>query len=123
MLLLTLLATTPVFSQLTKVCIPTRQAAKIADSLAVLPQVRQEAAAWQVAAIGYRTAADSLRAADQRHRAAYQSERVATQALTGLLGNAEAVGAGWKAKARKRGLLNALLLAGLGGLGYFTLAR
>jgi hypothetical protein len=29
----------------------------------------------------------------------------------------------WKGKARKRGLLNALLLAGLSGLGYFTLTR
>jgi hypothetical protein len=99
------------------------QAAKVRDSLTVLPLVRLEAAAWRAAAVGYRSAHDSLRRADAGHRAAYQSEQQATAGLGNLLANSETVADAWKGKARKRGLLNALLLAALGGVGYFTLTR
>lgn len=89
----------------------------------MLPVVRAEATAWQAAAVGYRSALDSMTTADTHHRAAYQQEQIATARLGVLLSSSEAVGAEWKGKARKRGLLNGLLLAGLGGLGYFTLTK
>ena len=111
------LTRSPAFCQpIEKVCLKVEQAARINDSLRVIPLLRR-------AVVGYRTAADSLRTADARHRAAYQSEQVATATLGVLLANSETVAANWKAKARKRGLLNALLLAGLSGLGYFTLTH
>lgn len=110
------------YSQPTRqVCIPTVQAAKIADSLAVLPAVRREASAWQAAAGHFQTAADSLRAADAAHYRAFQAVRGALQDQRLLTANETASAELWRHRARKRGLLTYALLALLGGAGYVFL--
>ena len=76
------------------------QRQRLADSLATLPLVRQ--AAWQ-----YRLSAEDYRAA------------VLTQRE--LTTDARAQATNWKARARKRGLLNYLLLALVGSLTYFSI--
>ncbi|MGI4742610.1 MAG: hypothetical protein ACRYG7_46220 [Janthinobacterium lividum] len=94
------------------------QAAKICDSLAVLPLVRQEAAAWHRSAAHFQSAADSLGQADVLHLRAFQAEKRALQAQAGLLREESARAAQWKHRARRRGLLNYVLLALAGGAGY-----
>ncbi len=101
-------------------CIPTVQAAKIADSLAVLPLVRQEASYWQAASSHFQTAADSLRAADAAHYRAYLAVRAALGDQLLLTANETAKVESWRHRARKRGVLNYALLALLGGVGYLT---
>lgn len=102
-------------------CIPTVQAAKIADSLAVLQKVRREAATWQLASQHFQTAADSLRAADTAHYHAYQATHSALLSQQLLTTNETAKVEVWRHRARKRGLLNYALLALLSGAGYVFL--
>ena len=110
------------FSQPTKqVCIPAVQAAKIADSLTVLPLVRREASAWQQAAGHFQSAGDSLRVAYVARGQAYQKLRGAMLDQQLLTANETAKAEGWRQCARRRGLLNYLLAAALAGSGYFIL--
>lgn len=83
-------------------CLSVPQRQRLADSMATLPVVRR-------AAQQYRLSAD-----------AYAGALVAQQRLST---DAALQASAWKATARKRGLLNLLLVAGLGGLGYFTLSH
>ncbi len=92
------------------------QAAKIADSLAVLPLVRREASAWQRAAWHFQTAGDSLRVAYVARGAAYQKLRGAMLDQQLLTTNEVAKAEGWRKRAQRRGLLNYLLLAAAGYL-------
>ena len=101
-------------------CIPTVQAARIADSLSVLPMVRKEAAAWQQAAGHFQSASDSLRVAYVARGQAYQKIRGALLDQQLLTANETAKAIQWEHRARKRGWLNYLLLAALGGLGYLS---
>jgi hypothetical protein len=104
------------FSQTTKVCIPTMQAAKIADSLAVLPLVRREANAWKAAA-------DSAQAASQARARANQALRSALQGQQALTANETASVELWRHRARKRGLLTYLLLGALVGSTYLFITH
>jgi hypothetical protein len=102
------------------VCIPVVQAAKIADSLNVLPLVRREASAWQQAAGHFQSASDSLRVAYVARGAAYQKIRGALLDQQLLTANETAKADQWKRRAHKRGWLNILLLAALGGVVYLS---
>ncbi|QKG57002.1 hypothetical protein GKZ68_10410 [Hymenobacter sp. BRD128] len=100
------------------VCIPSVQAARIADSLAVLPLVRREASAWQGSASQFAQSARTYRAADSLHYHAFQQVRGALQDERLLTANETAKMDTWRHRARKRGLLNYLLTAALGGSFY-----
>jgi hypothetical protein len=97
------------------------QAAKIADSLAVLPLVRREACAWQRAAGHFQSASDSLRVAYVARSAAYQTLRGAMLDQQLLTANETAKAIGWQQRARRRGWLNCLLLGALASVGYLSL--
>lgn len=93
-----------------------QQAAKIQDSLRVLPTVRQEANAWHQASTLYKGAADSLQralSAQQNIGRSYQQSLADQQKL---LTSATAEATEWRSKARKRGVVNVLLVALAGGL-------
>ncbi len=102
-------------------CIPAVQAARIADSLAVLPLVRREAQAWQQAAGHFQTAGDSLRVAYVARGQAYQQLRGALFDQRLLTANETAKAIGWQQRAQRRGWLNCLLLGALASVGYLSL--
>lgn len=110
------LTPSPGYSQTTKVCLPIAQAAKIADSLSVLSVVRREAASWKLAA-------DSAHAASLARGRAYQQLRGALLDQQLLTANETANADLWRHRARRRGLLSYLLLAGIGGSAYLLLTH
>jgi ferric-dicitrate binding protein FerR (iron transport regulator) len=79
----------------------------------VLPLVRREALLWKAAT-------DSLRTADAAHYRAFQSVRGALQDERLVTANETAKAEAWRGRARKRGLLNYLLLALVGGVSYLS---
>lgn len=87
------------------------QAAKIEDSLRVLPLVRQEAQQWHLAATAYRHAADSLQRATSAQHDAAQAYQQSLMDQQRLLASETAAKTEWRSKARKRGVLNGLLVA------------
>jgi hypothetical protein len=103
------------------VCIPAAQAAKIADSLTVLPLVRREAGAWQQAAGHFQSASDSLRVAYVERGHAYQKVRGALLDQQLLTANETAKAVGWQQLAQRRGWLNCGLAVLLATLGYHSL--
>ncbi len=94
------------------------QAAKIADSLAVLPVVRKEAAAWQTSSRFYQQAADSLYKSSELNLSAVRAAERAFEGQQLLTQNEFAQKLEWQRKARRRGLVSALLAALLGGVTY-----
>jgi hypothetical protein len=92
-----------------KLCFTPAEAARVADSLKVLPVVRAEAMQWQQASAAYLRQAASTRAAlsDERQHNVL----------------AEARAADYKKKAHRRGLLNWLFLAVAGGVGCLAITR
>lgn len=107
------------YSQATKqVCLSVAQAAKIADSLAVLPVVRKEAAAWQTSSRFYQQAADSLYKSSELNLSAVRAAERAFEGQQLLTQNEFAQKLEWQRKARRRGLVSALLAALLGGVTY-----
>jgi len=100
------------------VCLPVAQAGKIQDSLRVLPVVRREAAAWQTSSRFYQLAADSLWRSNELNLEAVRATQAAFEGQMQLTQNEFAKANAWQRKARKRGFLNWLLLAGAGGAAY-----
>ncbi|TGE24337.1 hypothetical protein E5K00_03735 [Hymenobacter aquaticus] len=92
------------------------QAAKIEDSLRVLPLLRQEARQWRLAAADYQGAADSLQRAGRLQQDAARSYQKSLDDQQRLLASETAEKTLWQGKARKRGLLNGLLIALSSGL-------
>lgn len=106
-----------------QVCLTVPQAAKIQDSLRVLPLVRQEAGAWRQSSYYYKTAADSLRRANYLNLSAVRASQSAFAGQLLLTQNEAAKAEGWKQKARRRGLLNWIGLAIAGGAAYLLLTH
>jgi hypothetical protein len=99
------------------------QAAKIQDSLRVLPLVRQEAGAWRKSSYYYRGAADSLSRSNSLNLDAVRASQRAFAEQVLLTQNETAKAEGWKQKARRRGLLNWIGLAVAGGAAYLLLTH
>ena len=111
-------------SQTTKaLTISTQQAAKIEDSLRVLPLVRREARQWQMASGAYQQAADSLRRALRLQQGMGQSYQQSLADQTRLTTSATAEATEWRSKARKRGVINLLLTGAIGALAYLAIAN
>ncbi len=106
-----------------QVCLSVPQAAKIQDSLKVLPVVRKEAAAWQTSSRFYQQAADSLYKASELNLSAVRAAERAFEGQQLLTQNEFAKANAWKRKARRRGLLNWIGAALVGGAAYFFIAR
>ncbi|GGF04266.1 hypothetical protein [Hymenobacter cavernae] len=124
LLLILLLGTFSSFSQSTKtVTISATQAAKIEDSLRVLPVVRQEAQQWRLASGSYQHAADSLTRALSLQRDAGQSYQKSLTDQQKLLTSETAEKTEWRSKARKRGVINVLLVALSGVLVVLTISN
>lgn len=87
-----------------------QQAAKIEDSLRVLPLVRQEAQQWHLASTAFQHAADSLQRALGLQRDVSQSYQKSLGDQQRLLTSATAEKTEWRSKAQKRGLINVLLV-------------
>ncbi|RTQ50305.1 hypothetical protein EJV47_11820 [Hymenobacter gummosus] len=111
-LLLTLLLTSSSANcQTTKsVTLSVAQAAKIEDSLRVLPVVRQEARQWRLAAGAYRRSADSLQRAAALQQDVGRSYQKSLSDQQQLLTSETAEKTEWRSKARKRGVIIALLV-------------
>jgi hypothetical protein len=88
------------------VCMPVAQAAKVRDSLTVLPKVRREARSWRIAATNYRTAADTAQAAYLRQASAMANTRLALREQKIETVRQEVKAKEWKGKARRRGFWN-----------------
>jgi TPR repeat protein len=85
---------------------PSAQAAKVRDSLRVLPIVRREAGALRKAASQYRAAADTAQAAYFWQSRSLASVQVALREEKGRTVQEHEQANNWKAKARRRGFLN-----------------
>jgi hypothetical protein len=85
---------------------PVAQAAKVRDSLTVLPKVRREARSWRTAATNYRTAADTAHAAYLRQASAMANTRLALREQKIETVRQEVKAKEWKGKARRRGFWN-----------------
>jgi hypothetical protein len=101
-----------------QVCLSVPQAAKIQDSLRVLPVVRQEAAAWHTSSRYFQQSADSLRRANALNLDAARASQAAFTGQRALTANETAKASAWEQKARRRGWLNYLLAAAAAGLTY-----
>jgi hypothetical protein len=124
LLLILLLSGYNASCQATKtVCLSVPQAAKIQDSLRVLPVVRDEALAWRKASGFYQRAADSLSRANSLNLDAVRASQRSFQSQVLLTQNETAKAEGWKQKARRRGLLNWIGLALAGGAAYLLLTH
>ncbi len=99
------------------------QAAKIEDSLRVLPLVRQEAQQWQQAATTFQHAADSLRRAGGLQQDAALSYQKSLSDQQRLLTSETAATTEWRSKARKRGVVNVLLITLSGVLAVLALTH
>ena len=77
----------------------------------MLPIVRQEAQQWRLASGNYQHAADSLKRALSLQRDAGQSYQKSLSDQQQLLTSATAEKTEWRSKARKRGVINILLVA------------
>ena len=108
------------FSQTTKpaptVCLPLATAAKVRDSLTVLPLVRKEASQWRKAATTYKLAADTARTAYLKQAQATANLQVALREETIDAARYQVSAKSWKAKARRRSFWNWLAAAAVGGL-------
>lgn len=105
------------------ITLPAREAAKIYDSLRVLPFVRQEARLLRAAGAAYRQAADSLQHAFADQQRASQECQLRLAEQKRLIDSDAAAVVKWRSKARKRGVLNGLLAASAGVLFYFSITR
>jgi hypothetical protein len=105
------------------VCMPVAQAAKVRDSLTVLPKVRREARSWRVSATNYRTAADTAQAAYLRQASAMANTRLALREQRIETVRQELNAKEWKAKARRRGFLNWLVAVSAAGLTLVTITH
>jgi hypothetical protein len=92
---------------------PVAQAAKVRDSLAVLPKVRREARHWRTAATNYRYAADTAQAAYVRQASATIGMQLALREETVASARYEAKAKEWKEKARRRGFWNWVAVVGV----------
>lgn len=99
------------------------QAAKIEDSLRVLPMVRQEARQWQLAATSFQHAADSLRRTGSFQQDAARSYQQSLNDQQRLLTSETATATEWRSKARKRGVVNVLLVTLSGVLAFLAVTR
>ena len=98
------------------VCLTLPVAAKVRDSLTVLPLVRKEAYQWRKAASRYQLAADTARAAYLRQAQATANVQVALREETIDAARYQVSAKSWKAKARRRSFWNWLAAAAVGGL-------
>lgn len=87
------------------------QAAKVRDSLRVLPVVRREAGSWRKAAGQYRAAADTAQAAYFWQSRSLVGMQVALREEKGRTMQEHERANSWKVKARRRGFLNWLTVA------------
>jgi hypothetical protein len=105
------------------VCMPVAQAAKVRDSLNVLPLVRKEAKAWSVSAGRYKQAADTSFAAYLKQVSATSNTRLALREQQIETARQESKANEWKGKARRRGFWNWLAGAAVVGLTLGFVAR
>jgi len=103
------------------ICLTLPQAAKVRDSLNALPLVRREARSLRTAATNYRLSADSARASYYQEVQAGLNVRVALREQKIETVRYEVAAKQWKAKARKRGLLNWLAGALVAAITYATI--
>jgi hypothetical protein len=90
---------------------PVAQAAKVRDSLRVLPLVRREAGALRKAAGQYRAAVDTAQAAYFWQSRTLAGVQVALREEKGRTVQEHERANVWKGKARRRGFLNWLTVA------------
>lgn len=91
-------------------------AAKVRDSLSVLPLVRKEARTWRYAAGRYKLAADTAFESYLKQVQANGNTRLALREQKVETARQEVSAKKWKEKARRRGFWNWLAGAAVGGL-------
>lgn len=130
LLLLLLLSSSSSFSTIISACaqvptiyLPEPKARRIADSLRTLPRVRLEAERWRGSAYHFKSAADSALWAQNLTEQALKSQGKAYVMQAELLKNEQIKVDWWKKVARRRGLLNYILAAGVAGLGYLFITK
>lgn len=123
LILLLLLTASRASSQPTSVCLTVRQAAKINDSLRVLPFLRRENDTLRVAMGQYRHSADSATAAAQHHERAYLGKSLAYEVQSELLASAKLDTDHWRSLARRRGFVNWLFTTATAGVGYYFISK
>lgn len=104
------------------ISIPREKAARIADSLRVLPAVRQLYSAERARVEAVRLQADVCASQVQRLGAEALTSQQQQAALRESLATATAYGTEWRTKARRRWWVAAGLGLVLGGVGYLTVA-
>lgn len=119
LLLIPVLSSFSSFSQPTSVSLSVGQARRVADSLAVLPWVRREAAAWRLVGQRYARAADSLGLAATSYRQALQAQQLAFATQQQALAVEAQRTRYWRQRARRRGVLGWLGLALAASAGYW----
>lgn len=103
--------------------IPRTQAARIADSLRVLPVVRSLYSAERARVEAATLQADVCASQVQRLGAEALTSQQQQEALRVALASATAYGSEWRGKARRRWWVSAGLGLVLGGVGYLTVVR
>jgi hypothetical protein len=98
------------------ICLTLPVAAKVRDSLRVLPLVRKEARQSRIAAGRYKTAADTSFAAYLKQVQANGNTRLALREQKVETARYEVAAKKWKGKAQRRGFWNWLAAAAVGGL-------
>lgn len=103
------------------ICLTLPQAAKVRDSLNALPAVRKEARSLRTAAGQYRVAATTANAAYVEQAQVAGNLRLALRESQIETVRQQLNAKQWKAKARKRGLLNWLAAAVVAAITYATI--
>ena len=85
--------------------------------------MRREAQQWRLGATSYQQAADSLRRALALQRDAGLSYQKSLSDQQQLLTSQTAAATEWRSKARKRGVVNVLLVALSGVLAFLAITR
>jgi hypothetical protein len=98
-------------------------AAKVRDSLAVLPLARKEVRSLRTAVTNYRQAADTARAAYYKEVQSGLNVRVALREQKVETARYEGYAKEWKGKAQRRGWLNWLLALGAAAGAGFAASR
>lgn len=132
LLLLSLLTLAPCvgFSQTTsagsppaKVCFTQPEATRLRDSLQALPRVRKEARAWRLAASNFEQAALQTAQADAAHQSEAWHYKEALVSEQRLVVDARAKADKYKARAHRKGWLNAALVTVATGALYLFITK
>jgi hypothetical protein len=105
------------------ICLPLATAAKVRDSLAVLPLVRKEAGQLRIAAGRYKLAADTAFGSYLKQVSATANVQLALREQKVEMARFETDAKKWKGKAQRRGWLNWLAGAVVTGLSIGFAAR